>query len=274
MRTRNVVLLIAAAVLAVVGAVMYVLYERSISSPLNPEISFDKNDIYVTTAAKDSELLQGVTATDPEDGDVTDSVLVEGVSALIGGNTAKVTYVAFDSKNHIGRAQRLVHFTDYEAPEFYLSRPLIFRRSNTVDLLSCVSAQDMFDGDISHKVICNLVGTSASLAAVGTHDVELRVTNSMGDTSRLELQVEVTETDPNPMELRLKQYIVYISAGDEFVPADYFASYVSNEEVKTEITGVKVESTVDTQTPGVYTVTYSVGRNNDASKTRLVVVVK
>lgn len=58
-------------------------------------------------------LLAGVTATDAEDGDVTASLLVEGISGRNDDGTVQVTYAAFDSNHHVTKATRAVRYTDY-----------------------------------------------------------------------------------------------------------------------------------------------------------------
>lgn len=274
MKNRTVILLIVAAFLAVALVVGYEFYQKTMASPLCPVISFDEQVLVTSTDATDKELLKGVTATDPEDGDVTDSLLVESTSNIINGNSVKVTYVAFDSKNHMSRAERTVRFTDYKSPEFYFTHPMIFRSSGTIDILNYICAEDVFDGDISRKVIYNLTGSSVTLSEVGEHEVELRVTNSKGDTVHLAIDVEITQNDPNPANVQLKQYLVYVPVGANFDAAEYFKSYESGETIVTDAGAVRINSDVDTDAPGVYTVTYSTGNGGTESHTRLIVVVE
>ncbi|MDO4815006.1 MAG: DUF5011 domain-containing protein [Bacillota bacterium] len=274
MKKRNVILLIIAAFLTVVLVIGYQYYQKAVSSPLSPVISFDEQVLFASVNATDEDLLQGVTATDPEDGDVTDSLMVECSSNLVNENAVKVTYVAFDSKNHMCRAERTVRYTDYKPPEFSLTRPMVFKASSTIDILNYINAEDVFDGDISRKVIYELMGSSTTVAAVGEHDVELRVTNSKGDTSHLALSVEVAQNDPNAANIQLKQYLVYVPVGSSFSAENYFKSYESGGELVTEARSVRITSDVDTETAGTYTVTYSIGYGNNESHTRLIVVVE
>ncbi len=273
MKRINIILLILLAVLAIALVAAYVFYQHTTASSECPIISFDEQILYITTDATDEELLEGVTAMDPEDGDVTDSLLVESTSNLINGNKCKVTYVAFDSKNHMSRAERTVCYTDYKAPAFEVTHPLVFRHSRTVDILNCINASDMFDGDITRKVMYSLED-STNIDTVGEHTVELRVTNSKGDTAHLTVKVEVTSEEPNPANIQLSQYLVYVPVGTEFSPEKYFVSYSSGGAVTTNISGVKIESDVDTGVPGTYTVTYSTGYGSSQSHTRLIVVVE
>lgn len=273
MKKRPVLILALVTVLVLGLAAGYIWYQKTVASPQAPEISFDNDTISVTTAATDKELLEGVTALDPEDGDVTDSVLVESVSNIVNGNQVKITYVAFDSKNHMTRAERTAVYTDYKPPVFSVNRSMMFKASTTLDILSYVTAEDMFDGDITHKIIYSFVGSTNNFNSYGEHEIELRVTNSKGDTSKLRLVVDVCEKDPNTANIQLNKYLVYLQKGAEFNAEDYFKSYMSGDQMVSTMSGINVKSDVDTSTPGVYSVTYSSGGGDSMSSARLTVVV-
>ena len=274
MNKRPVLFLVIVAVLAVALTAGYIFYQRTYTSPQYPVISFDATEIKVTTGVSDGELLRGVTATDPEDGDVTQSLLVENVSNIFNGNCAKVSYVAFDSKNHMSRAERTIRYTDYKPPVFSMSHPMVFRLSATLNILNYISAEDMFDGDISHKVIYSIMGNSTNLNVQGEHEIELRAVNSKGDVAKLKTTVEISDTEPNKANIQLTDYLVYVPQGTEFKPEQYFKSYMSNAQLITDKAGVTIDSNVDTETPGTYTVTYSTGYGDTKSRSRLIVVVE
>ena len=90
-----------------------------------PVILCDSPVVEVGIGASDADLLRGVTAVDDRDGDVTGDIMIKGVSQLITADTAKITYIAFDSSNNMSTASRTIHYTDYERPRFALSAPLI-----------------------------------------------------------------------------------------------------------------------------------------------------
>lgn len=94
---------IADAVLIAASAFLYMNLDRAA-----PTISFaddDKRMIY-TESMKEDELLEGVSAADDVDGDVTDSVLIEKISETADGNVI-VTYVALDSSNNVAKRSRV-----------------------------------------------------------------------------------------------------------------------------------------------------------------------
>ena len=88
-------------VLLVVCLVLYLGKDRK-----GPEIFFDEEKQIEYTEGMDKELLlEGVTAVDEKDGDVSDSLLVEKVAGT-NGKEVIVTYVARDGANNVGKASR------------------------------------------------------------------------------------------------------------------------------------------------------------------------
>jgi len=76
----------------------------------SPEIQFQNNEIIFTPGDDYSGLLEGVTATDNRDGDVTQSLVVESVYPNDDGETATVVYVARDKENNIGKANKIIKY--------------------------------------------------------------------------------------------------------------------------------------------------------------------
>ena len=88
-------------VLLVVCLVLYLGKDRK-----GPEIFFDEEKQIEYAEGMDEELLlEGVTAVDDKDGDVSDSLLVEKVAGT-NGKEVIVTYVARDGANNVGKASR------------------------------------------------------------------------------------------------------------------------------------------------------------------------
>ena len=88
-------------VLLVVCLVLYMGKDRK-----GPEIFFDEEkQIEYAEGMDEALLLEGVTAVDEKDGDVSDSLLVEKVAGT-NGKEVIVTYVARDGANNVGKASR------------------------------------------------------------------------------------------------------------------------------------------------------------------------
>ena len=88
-------------VLLVVCLVLYLGKDRK-----GPEIFFsEETRIVYEDGMEEAQLLEGVTAVDEKDGDVSASLLVEKVAGT-NGKEVIVTYVARDNANNVGKASR------------------------------------------------------------------------------------------------------------------------------------------------------------------------
>lgn len=228
-----------------------------------PEIRMDGTVPEVSVTDPKSALAAGLTAVDPEEGDVTDSIVVESITLLSSDGTVNVSYAAFDSAGNVAKLQRELKFRDYESPRFTLKQPLIYRQGQSFDVLSNVGAEDVLDGDIQHRVRATMLGDK-TLSQVGTHVLQFQVTNSLGDTHTQNLPVEVVAEDPYDASMELTEYLVYLSRGDSFVPERYLKSFTRQNRML-DLTGglparyaLQTKGQVQTQNPGTYSVEYTV----------------
>lgn len=228
-----------------------------------PKISVDTQQLEVSVQDDKSALLQGVTARDSKDGDVTASLLVENIQLLDTDGTITVTYAAFDKAGNVAKAQRQVQYTDYESPKFTLSDPLLFAQGSNFDVLSVIGSQDVVDGDIQHRIRATSLDET-SISTVGNHKVQFRVTNSLGDTVEEVFPVEVYAAGTYEATLSLTDYLVYVPVGTNFVAKNYLKSFtlnhktVSIENVLPKEYSLRTSGKVDTATPGVYSVSFIV----------------
>lgn len=227
-----------------------------------PVITVEEKPLELSALEPRSALLQGVTAADDRDGDVTASLVVESVRLLRGDGTVTVSYAAFDRAGNVAKVQREVRYTDYVRPRFSLSQPLVFTQRN-YELLEMVSVQDLLDGDISHWIRATAL-EDAEVGYSGTYKVLFQVTNSLGDTVELVLPVEIYTPGIQEAKLHLEDYLVYVQAGDTFNARNYLHSFVIGkteislrsgvpEELRLTVTG-----NVDTGVPGIYEVQYRI----------------
>jgi hypothetical protein len=165
------------------------LYKMTLRDTAAPSIHIPTDTLRLSVFDGQEKLLEGVTAKDARDGDVTDMLVVEGISSLRSDHSATVTYAAFDKSGNVSKATRTVVYSDYIPPRFSLTQALLFPGNVVANILQRVTAEDMLEGDLSQRVKAELVGESASIDSVGIHQVQLRVTNSMGDTAYLTVPV-------------------------------------------------------------------------------------
>lgn len=197
-------------VLAFAGFYAMQIMEADSSAPV---ISGGQDQLKVSIHDGEEVLLEGITAVDKKDGDVTSSLIVESISNFYGDDTRTATIVAFDSDHHISRVEREISYTDYTKPKFELTGSLRFRAGEQVNIETIVKATDCLDGDLSNKVKLYME-TSINNRMTGFYKVEYEVSNSAGDVETLPIEVEIYEPYNNEVQLDLTQYLVYYEGKD------------------------------------------------------------
>lgn len=218
-----------------------------------PVICMEAEELSISVKDKKDALLDGVTATDEKDGDITDKVLVESVSKFIEPGVFNVTYAVADSDNHVSKAVRKVRYTDYTPPEFYMKRALVYSVDEDVDIRSAVGARDCIDGDISDKV--TVLATDFVQNTSGVFTVSLQVANSMGHMIYLDVTVHVEGNKTMAPEIQLKNSLIYIKKGEKPVFEDYIKEVTVNG-VLLENYGLLVSTNFDSEQEGTYNVHY------------------
>ena len=250
-------------------------YARTRIDRTPPTITCEDGVLEVSVKADPSALLQGVTARDDRDGDLTDQIMVEHVSNLTGADTARITYVVFDSSDNAATCSRTIRYTDYQKPRFQLTAPLHYYVGDTITLLDRLTAVDVIDGDLQEKI--RLTASNLTNTLAGTYHVTVQVTNSLGDTSVLPLTILVDSGSGYQVpEIQLTEYLVYLAPGSRFDPAEYLRSITDpGAGVKNAARdAVEIYSEVDPNTPGTYEVVYTyTGSSGKEGKTILTVVV-
>lgn len=286
--------------ITILGGIGYIYVKRQNVDTEAPVLQAKTDTIKADIRATDAELMHGITAEDNMDGDVSDTLLIESITKKEDGaaNEFWITYVAFDEANNSGTLTRTLFYEDYRQPHYVLDQPLRFPENQPLSLLDYFQAEDCLDGDISPFI--TLEGGTDLLRETpqkGFYDVTLSVTNSVGATAELPIQVEIYEDSYEIQtfqpEIVLNQYIVYLKQGEEFF-ADRYLEQIKDKGIKLidfrpeeeysweednskiHISKIGMESNVDVNVPGIYSVVYSYTSDETGygCNTRLIVVVE
>lgn len=279
-RFWSMLFVIAAACMVLVG---YITMDKLAADSVAPEIIVEDREIELSVRDPRELMLQGITAIDDRDGDVTDSLVIESVYGITEDHRVTVSYAAFDSSGNVAKVRRQIRYTDYESPRFTLSQPLVFSQGKNFDVLNFVGAEDVIEGDIRRRVKATLL-SGTSISEEGVHDVQFRVTNSLGETVQLVLPVEVRSDRSDNAVLTLTDYLIYLPQGGTFSRNQYLEA-LEYQDVSVDLTGVipqdvavRYSGSVNTNTPGVYTMSYTVsynaGHQEYTGSSRLIVVVE
>lgn len=238
-----------------------------------PQITSDRKILEISCDYTNEQLLEGLTATDEEDGDLTSQIIPGSFSKFIGEDLCNVTYVVFDSANQPASLTRQVRFTDYHSPRFTLTQPLVFTmdEGNYNEVIERLGAVDVLDGNLSDWIIQK--EAQVNYQTPGSYTITFEVSNSLGDTVSQTLPVHVTRA--SDLTIHLTQGIVYIPKGGSFNANDYIQELTNRQGNLLDTGMVHSESDINANTPGVYEVHYTAadGAGNTA-ETWLTVIVE
>lgn len=267
-----------------------VMKTSGIRDTKGPEISMDADSITISIGDEREAILNGVHAQDNIDGDVTDTLVVESLSNFIEKGRRQATLVAFDEDNNVSKVTRDVIYKDYHSPRFALEAPLRISMTAMDIKFDQLTVEDCLDGDLTDNIYFSTEENVMNDVAFDCKYI-FSVTNSAGDIAELPMTVEFfdpSEENSFPRVL-LSEYMIYLKAGDDFKPNHYIEGiqYLGREydleeleefqedEFEYSLDDIEIYNPVDTKTPGIYEVVYSItGDDNKKSNIRLVVIVE
>ena len=247
-----------------------------------PVIEMDNNSVTVSVEGGDAAILQGVTATDKKDGDITENLFIESRTAFLERGRFEVTIAAADKDNHVAKVTREVIYSDYISPQFSLAGPLKFLTSresqDDLNITNGLSAKDVIDGNISNKIKISSDYSISSFTPGDYHMIFL-VTNSMGDTAKLPVTITIytASQESGLPQIILSKYLINTPKGKQidlstlveqinyrnstFIRGEdgnyYNGDFNSEgEAVMFPADSIKIDSDIDWNSPGAYEVTF------------------
>ncbi len=266
----------------------------TISVTLNPEEDESSEDETEDGSSEvsdsDTALLEGLTATDDRDGDLTDSIRVSSMSNFIEPGVRQVTYAVFDSSNNGATLTRTVEYTDYTSPQIMLTEPLRYTLDeiSDVSLTENMSVEDCLDGNITSQIRATYNNVTY-VSQAGDYEITVQVSNSAGDTCTVTLTVTVTDSSDTEEREKyyplLSEYIVYTEVGgsvdyDSLITGfenngtEYLFGETDDEVMPGSRGDVEISGDVNFEEEGTYTVDYQfTSENGVTATTKLAVVV-
>lgn len=154
----------------------------------------------------------GVTASDKEDGDLTNSITVEGSVDVNTVGTYVLVYSVKDSDNNETKQSRTVVVYSL-VPEFEGVTDTTIQLGDAFDPMAGVKATDAEDGDLTSQV---RVEGSVDVNMLGVYDLVYRVTDSANQTTTAQRSVIVSDGSSYPPYESGKAY----EAGDIVTGSD------------------------------------------------------
>ncbi len=239
-----------------------------------PVIKSEEDTIEIPCAYTQEDLLQGITAEDEKDGDLTSQILVGNFSRFIEKGLCDISYIVFDSANQPATLTRKVKFKDYFSPQFTLTKPLIYQegKGNYEETKSRLGATDLLDGDLKEWI--TEIESDVNYQKAGTYHITFQVENSFGDSSSVAFPVHIIN-NTSLLNIQLQVSILYIEKGTEVNPDEWISGVTDRVGNPLDPAIVNAVSYVDSNTAGCYEIAYNAddGQGN-TGETWLTVVVQ
>ncbi len=206
-----------------------------------PVITIDETQqISWHTDMEKAELLQGVTAVDEKDGDVTDTLIVESIKPQPAGDEAIVTYVAKDNSHNVTKATRKVGYSD--------------SAENTAGESE---QQENVQTDPEAET---QEGTQAEDAAAGQAaetGVAAQTPEAMEQQAQALRDEAIAALSPNAPRFYLKQHYVTINVGEDFNKLSWVQEISDDKDDRSRLyQDIRVEGDVNWSEPGTYELAY------------------
>ncbi|MBC1917175.1 DUF5011 domain-containing protein [Listeria booriae] len=233
----------------------------------NDAPTFTTSDVYLKVGDKFNPYA-GITASDTEDGDLTDRIDIESSDVdMTQAGTYAVEYSVTDSDNNTTKITRHVYVRTNDKPVIHASDQT-FKAGASFDPLAGMSASDTEDGDITTNVTVTANDVDANHA--GTYHVTYSVTDSDDNTTTKTITITVL-TNEKPV----------ITAADITQKAhrsvDPMAGVTASDLEDGDLTAnIKIiANDINIDVPGEYHVTYSVldSDGNETEKTITVTIL-
>lgn len=245
--------------LALAAAVGLYAYNYTHEDTKPPAFRSSLDLVEVSMTDPPEALMQGLSAYDNVDGDVTAKIHVKSISTLINDTDVNVEYIVFDNASNYAVFSRTVRYRDYTSPRFHMLKPMIFNVGETVSYAGAVAVMDQRDGNISGRL--KLEESTVISSTPGSYTAKLSATNRMGDTIYLPLTVQILDNSASRPKIALKEYLIYLERGQSLRYRRFLQEVKDplypDKSASVPLSLVSVnDSNVDPNTPGVYEVYY------------------
>ncbi|MDA3730137.1 DUF5011 domain-containing protein [Niameybacter massiliensis] len=216
------------------------------------------------------DAMEGVTATDKEDGDLTSAIKVNEVVDTEVVGTYELVYTVSDSEELETIATRSVIVEEKvnARPQIHGVKDVKLTVGDTFDAMEGVTATDKEDGDLTSAI---KVSGAVDTEVAGTYELVYRVSDSEGlEATATRIVVVEEKANTKPVIHGVKD--MTLTVGDTF---DAMEGVTATDAEDGDLTAtIKVSGIVDTEVAGTYKLVYTVSDSKglEATATRTVVV--
>lgn len=236
------------------GLIAFVVWTRVGADKKGPEIKCNNGDLVYQDGMTDLELLEGVTAYDEKDGDVTDSLAVESAYPVENGQVV-VVYVAKDKSNNITKSKQFYAYDaaasadtgNEEEPDAEAG----------ADGEASPEADDSQASDTENTADVDSAGNAAepSVSDAASSDAA----SSEAEQRRQEQEAAAEQMPAGSPRIYLTDYMVKVPVGTTVDRLSYVKEITDDSDNVYDLwTKIQIMGTLDTMTAGTYECTYYV----------------
>ena len=226
-------------VLLAVCAVLYVSEDRQ-----GPEIRIPDGSVAYAQGDDTEVLLNGVTAADARDGDVSDTLRVVQVTDMSSLNYVVVTYVAKDLSNNITKTDRWINLTDgstSEAPAENLTAEMEEQSEDTLSQIlanveteetAATAETDETTGEGAQENTEAGSGTTATPSSEG-EGTETQTQESQSESSQTAESEELVSTGAPVIRITTNE--LHLDVGENFDYMSYVQACVDDKDTMDEL---------------------------------------
>ena len=237
-----------------------------LSDSKGPVITVEQRSITYVNGDDKTSLLDGVSAYDANDGDVTVSLIVKDITVLNSGDTAKVTYAARDNNNNISEAYRIVTYVDSDENYSEPDDEAMFQEITEGEVTEAEASAENTEAQATEEP----VEDNTQETEEPTEEVKEEPQEEEKPEESERPQPKATDNKPEDKtpKITLKQKSVNINVGQTFNPSDYIKS-------KENASSIAIDGAINVMAPGTYPLTFKVtGPDGKTASETLTVVVK
>lgn len=271
---KKLVFLLAFACIVLAG---FVIGVRVRADQEGPVIAFGDEEITYTDGMDDEELLEGVTAKDAVDGDVSESLTVESVYP-VNDEEAIAVYVAKDSKNNITKEKRELPYkpnpdtkdetenTDENAADAEEDAAAETEEENT----SGLSGEDAENADETENTDNTEITNDTALTPTPTETAQTEE-----EIARAEQEAAAAQMPPQAPRIYLTDYVIHVNRGETVDKLSYVKEIQDDSDNISELWHyISVNGELDVNVAGTYELQYHVtDLSGNVSNTALLKVI-
>ena len=237
------------------------VYRAERRSDDTPIITSDVDKIQIPCQYTKEDLLQGLSAYDEADGNITEKILIGDFSDFTQRGVSSLEYAVYDKDGNAAVFTREVVFSDYVSPRILISNPLVFKPATSIyDIpLLILKGKDVIDGDITSRLLITF--DDVDFYEPGKYNISVNLKNSFGDEVNMDLPIHILDPEISGYLIAINEPIIYVDKGSVVIPEDHIAAVVDEntyEHIPDKEFDLTINSDVDTSKDGIYEIQISV----------------